>query len=1014
MGIWISALANAIESDLPTNKTGAAYPKDILNWLSARSRDGKLFKPAELEWSGLVDWLDLQQGLVTKVQLQNYLSTNGVQVNEVILGNQNDIDITDPDTIPSDLQDLLDKFENGDFQLKTLVKKSKNIGYELIIGMDGEVEDVVRIGQLNEPAKYNRHTVKGGENYKELLLTLSDKEETIDFKPLEKLPDNFNVLFDRTQPKGKQYSVAPAEQIHGMPYGGWRASTSEEAISGALEILNSELENKARDLARHNKVAKQFKSSHFDHENILAHVRFDERSDADGNKILFIQEIQSDWGQTGKKSGFIERYKAEDIVSISPLDQEASQPDLFWYFKVPNNTLQIPKSIYLTEKEALDYVLSEKQTISGATTPKAPFVTKTDAWVGLALKRMMKYAVENSFDKVAFISGEQAADLYDLSKQIGYLNLNEPSKINQGDSNLYRNYSGKKYILEGYKSADSLNAIITKDFNDLSELESIIGKDAAKLIIDRVNSNSYAGLVELRGEQLAIGGNGMKAFYNSIVPKVAKDILKKLAGEEIISIKIESELGSVANTDMNQLGFNITPKLMASVSNGVPLFSLESKPVAEMLSSSNDLSHDELHNEIQRLKRHWQKMPPVTVVNTVAELPFHAPNHASGAFLDGHVYIVADNITSVGHLQKVMAHECVMHYSLQEMLGEYGFAKMSNGIQQLKADGDPIINELASVVNSRYGKLDPMEEVSEMVALAGERCVDGNGNIKIGYGFMKNIYAGIASWLRDAGVKVPFSNFELQGIMHAAGQWIRQDLNRESKHNFIGQPAFRLDDLSSPTDSFNKWFDGSKVIDEEGKPLIVYHGTRGRDVTTFNVPDTGTYFTTNLEAAESYGEVIPAYLNISNPMILDFEGESDMGDEWNIEEEVAFAKESGYDGLIVRNSFDGENYLDQYVVFKPNQIKAAIGNNLGFNPDNPNIYYSLNTPDFPSKGSFSGKILKIEGNVITQKINRAGEFVKHLVDHVVSKTLREDEVVNIQYENGVPVLMESRENMISR
>lgn len=180
------------------------------------------------------------------------------------------------------------------------------------------------------------------------------------------------------------------------------------------------------------------------------------------------------------------------------------------------------------------------------------------------------------------------------------------------------------------------------------------------------------------------------------------------------------------------------------------------------------------------------------------------------------------------------------------------------------------------------------------------------------------------------------------------------------------------------------------------------------------VPDTGTYFTTNLEAAESYGEVISSYLNISNPLELDFEGESDMGDVWNIEEEVAYAKENGFDGLIVRNSFDGENELDQFVVFEPNQIKAAVGNNLDFSPMNPNILYSLNEANFPREGSFSGKILKIEENVITQKINRAGDTVKHNMGLDMSKLLEENTVVNIQYKNGKPVILDRSKGMILR
>ena len=47
-----------------------------------------------------------------------------------------------------------------------------------------------------------------------------------------------------------------------------------------------------------------FKSSHFDEPNILVHLRMNTRTDAEGNKVLFLEEVQSDWGQKGKKEGF--------------------------------------------------------------------------------------------------------------------------------------------------------------------------------------------------------------------------------------------------------------------------------------------------------------------------------------------------------------------------------------------------------------------------------------------------------------------------------------------------------------------------------------------------------------------------------------------------------------------------------------------------------------------------------------------------------------------------------------
>jgi len=84
-------------------------------------------------------------------------------------------------------------------------------------------------------------------------------------------------------------------------------------------------------------------------------------------------------------------------------------------------------------------------------------------------------------------------------------------------------------------------------------------------------------------------------------------------------------------------------------------------------------------------------------------------------------------------------------------------------------------------------------------------------------------------------------------------------------------------------DNFYKWFGDSKVVDEEGKPLVVYHGTR-HAFETFdfsNVRDSGTtegvgfYFSNNRDIAENYarekGEsgIMEVFLDIKKPMTVD-------------------------------------------------------------------------------------------------------------------------------------------------
>lgn len=191
--------------------------------------------------------------------------------------------------------------------------------------------------------------------------------------------------------------------------------------------------------------------------------------------------------------------------------------------------------------------------------------------------------------------------------------------------------------------------------------------------------------------------------------------------------------------------------------------------------AQSPLPLSELRAELDRLKASWKSMPPVIVVASASELEFDVHPLADGAFYGGKVYVIADNISSAGQLQKVMAHECVMHHDLLAMLGESGFAELHTGIQAMKANGDPTICRIADDIRTKYGELPADLETKEIVAHAGEKCLDDKGEVRVAFGFMKGVFASVASWLREHGISVPFSNVELQGILHKAGQWGKKE-----------------------------------------------------------------------------------------------------------------------------------------------------------------------------------------------------------------------------------------------
>lgn len=123
------------------------------------------------------------------------------------------------------------------------------------------------------------------------------------------------------------------------------------------------------------------------------------------------------------------------------------------------------------------------------------------------------------------------------------------------------------------------------------------------------------------------------------------------------------------------------------------------------------------------------------------------------------------------------------------------------------------------------------------------------------------------------------------------------------------------------SERFRRWFGPSRVVDEDGAPLVVYHGT-SKNFTVFdtdlsgNKGETGAFFTDNPEHAAEYGDrLIEAYLSIANPYEVS-------GLDWAYGTGLSpeQAKAAGHDGYIVRGIEGG----DFFIVFSCEQINLVV------------------------------------------------------------------------------------------
>ena len=180
-------------------------------------------------------------------------------------------------------------------------------------------------------------------------------------------------------------------------------------------------------------------------------------------------------------------------------------------------------------------------------------------------------------------------------------------------------------------------------------------------------------------------------------------------------------------------------------------------------------------------------------------------------------------------------------------------------------------------------------------------------------------------------------------------------------------PSKRVADTpQTETENFKRWFGDSKVVDAQGKPLVVYHGTE-RDFDAFKVGSAlgwgrGIYFTDNQEYTREFGDrTVAAYVKIENPWrggipdgIESTNAWRAIADRWDYfedawQEDSGFVgdvlRELGYDGVIAKDSNDVDGL--EVVAFRPTQIKSAIGNNGDFDPSKPSILASKRVADTP-------------------------------------------------------------------
>jgi hypothetical protein len=337
---------------------------------------------------------------------------------------------------------------------------------------------------------------------------------------------------------------------------------------------------------------------------------------------------------------------------------------------------------------------------------------------------------------------------------------------------------------------------------------------------------------------------------------------------------------------------------------------------------------DRVKSVVDSIRKRWKNAPEIVIVDDMADpaipdtvraenqrqLSQGATGEPEGFISGGKVYLVASQLHSPEDVARVLLHESLGHFGLRGVFGQELHKILKQVSALRRGDVAAKAKQYGLDINNEADRLIAAEEVLAELAQTNPQ-----------NGIVQRAIAAIRTWLRQ---NIPgFENLSLsdaeiiEGILIPAREFVQQ-----GKGSVTATPAFSRGSIA-----FKKWFGNSKVVDANGEPRLVYHGTNSE----FNVfkkskygsNGPGIYFTTSRAIAASHGKrVIEAYVKIENDK-------------------------------------DGKIAGHEVIVYKPENIKSATDNSGAFDPTNPDIRFSRSAAG-PAKTPFRERIDKAVDSLI--------------------------------------------------
>lgn len=344
--------------------------------------------------------------------------------------------------------------------------------------------------------QYDDYSIPGGENYREVTLSLPEKPKK----------ETWGWFDPETQESSKGYS------------------TQQEAYDARPNLSSVVARQETDDSPQ------SYYSSHWKDPNVVAHLRMKDFKDAEGKKTLLVEEVQSDWHQTGRDNGYAKNLDPEKLT-VKSLDTD--NPNDVGVYDQDGKEIWVG-SASGDKQQIITKAMNE---VNAGKVPEGPF---KDTWYQMALRRAIKEAVDNGYDRVALPTGMKAADRLKM-----LTNINDVW------------YSGS--TLRAYdKDGD---VVVSTTGVRPEDLPRYVGESAAKKLM---NQPDYLTAKTLTDQNIQLGGEGMVEYYDKIYPAYLKKFAKKYnstVGETTVN---------AGGTKEKVRYMDITPEMRESVQKGVP------------------------------------------------------------------------------------------------------------------------------------------------------------------------------------------------------------------------------------------------------------------------------------------------------------------------------------------------------------------------------------------------------------------------------------------------------------